>query len=269
MRRPAIPALVLAAATALLGACTGPSTPTGDVRTTLRSAVAATRAETSARVRTTSSVLVAETAIVVASAGTQLLDGTRVRASIVLPDGMVGSARTFDVRLVVIGSTTWYTFVGPSLVNGVWGTSPTSSARSGSELDLPALWRMPDWLTSVDHLQDPADLGVETLEGSAAHRYSGRLATSDDAMGASLGQFVGGVASAGVDTVPFDVWVDGQGRIVRLRQSWDLPSGGGSPAHEVVTVDLDQFGADATTAPPKGEVRAIPPGQLRVLASRR
>jgi hypothetical protein len=181
----------------------------------------------------------------------------------------VGSSRTFDLQLVVVTPSVWFTFPQAARdgLSG-WGTSPTEAARNQTDLTLPAVWHLPEWLASLEHVRDVADAGPSTVAGAPTTRFTATLPRQQDAIGVSLGSFVGGATAARTETVPVQVWVDDHGRVVRITESWELSSGSGAVVTESVTIELGEFGTPVVPRPPKGAGMNVTPGQLLQLAGR-
>jgi hypothetical protein len=181
----------------------------------------------------------------------------------------VGSSRTFELQLLVVAPSVWFAF--PQAANDAlrgWGTSPIAAARTETDLTLPGVWHLPEWLASLKHVGNVADAGPSTVAGAPTTRFTATLPRQQDAIGVSLGSFVGGATAARTETVPVQVWVDDHGRVVRIAESWELSSGSGAVVTESVTIELSEFGTPVVAEPPKGPSLNVTPGQLLLLASR-
>ena len=107
-------------------------------------------------------------------------------------------------------------------------------------------------------------VGHETIDGVDTTHYHG---TVDPAK--IIAKEGGGADMAGhVGTIPIDIWVDGQGRLVRQQTSVSglqgLSDSGSTPTGDVVvTIDFTDLGGPvAITAPPADQVQAFDPSQL-------
>jgi hypothetical protein len=263
----------LAVCAVLLSACTGASdaeSSSTDAATALRNAVAATSAAGTAQVTTTAEQALAGTTYPATSTrGVQTLDGSRAVVSGRKPDGFVGSTRAYELRLVVKDGRVWFSFpeaAQPGISS--WGVAPTTDARSQYDLTLPAVWRLPDWLSSLGRAVEIVDAGPSTAAGVSARRFTADLPRDADTIGDSLGAFVGGASNARDETLPVEVWVGQDGRIARIRQSWVATTGTGSDLTETVTVDLAHFGVAVTPKPPTGQLSGLTPGQMLVTIPR-
>ncbi len=254
-----------------LSGCTGSgSSSSADASGALKAAVATTTAQKTARLTTTVQdrapgyVLQPQT-----TDGVTTLDGSQSVTAAKLPDGMVDSSARFDLDLVVDSPSVWFGFP-QATVDGLpgWGQTTVDSARSQLDSTLPAVWRLPDWLSSLDALVDVVDAGPTTLDGTAVTRYKGNLPRTADTIGDSLGSFVGGAASARSEKVPVQVWVDGEGRIVQIVQEWSVDSGSGAVITSTVTIGLSDYGTAVTPKPPTGELSTLTPGQMKVTLGR-
>ena len=267
---PAVGAAAVALCALALSACTNSSPESApEAATRLQKAVSATTAAGTVRFTTTAAVSVSTVSQPpTTTAGVSSLDGSRSVTTARLPDGLVGSSRTFDLQLVVVEPKVWFTFP-QAAHDGLpgWGTASTAAARSAADLTLPAVWRLPDWLASLEHVGDVADAGASTVAGAPTTRFTATLPRERDAIGVSLGSFVGGATDARTETVPVQVWVDDLGRVVRIVESWELASGSGAVLTESVTIELGEFGTPVVPRPPTGHGQDVTPGQLLVLAS--
>jgi hypothetical protein len=251
-----------------LSACTAPGEDArAGADSTLRSAVAATRAAGTARIVTTSSVEFPGTTESTTTAGVQSLDGTRAQVTARLPQGRVGSTVVYDVPMVVVGPTVWFSFPAPSFPEKrLWGTAQVATARQPADMTLPAVWRVGDWLSSLEKVAYAHDAGTSVVDGATTHRITARMPSDADSLGASLGGFVGGTSHADADTVRIDVVLDPQGRVVRMTQTWDERAGTGVVVTEKVDVELADFGTAVAPVPPKGPISPLTAGQMFVIA---
>jgi hypothetical protein len=173
---------------------------------------------------------------------------------------------------------------------------PTVDGLAGEQLGLPGLGQgldvtaLLDWLRGVSG--DVTNVGTDTIHGITATHYRAAVDLTKAAADApaAVRARVEQAAQAVGQTVPVDVWVDGQGRLVQLTTSVDptkiqAPAAAGSGAigsglagsglagsgPVAVTVDLWNFGMPVVvTAPPADQVSALPiAGALRgVLGAR-
>jgi hypothetical protein len=151
---------------------------------------------------------------------------------------------------------------------------PTIDGLAGQQLGLPGLGGgldvtgMLDWLRGVSG--NVTEIGTDTIHGDTTTHYRANVdltkaaAEAPPAVRAQVEQ----AAQAVGQTIPVDVWVDGQGRLRQLIVSVDpgkaqAPDGGvlSGTGPVVVTVDLWGFGAPVTvTAPPADQVGTLPGG---------
>jgi hypothetical protein len=256
VRARAAGATAVALCVVALSGCTGSSADTsGEAATRLQAAVSATTAAGTARFTTVSVESVAAmTFPSTTSAGVSSLDGLRSVTTVRLPDNRVGSSCTVDVQLVVVAPTVWFT-VPQAARDGLSGSgsSPIARARTETDLTLPAVWRLPDWLASLEHVGNVADAGPSTVAGAATTRFTATLPRQHDSIGFSLGQSVGGAGMARTETVPVQVWVNAEGRVVRIVQSWEVMSEVAGVATDSITIELGDFGTPVAPRPPKAE----------------
>ncbi|MCW2607635.1 MAG: hypothetical protein JWO60_2328 [Frankiales bacterium] len=105
-------------------------------------------------------------------------------------------------------------------------------------------------------------VGEEEVRDAATTHYRGTLdvkkalATTD---GAAKQVAEATLGRAGVEEVPFDAWLDDDGRLRKYVQVLDVPAGpttGGQPVKSTTTLELFDFGTDvAVTAPPASAVK--------------
>jgi hypothetical protein len=263
--------VALLALAGLLSACTGSSAgqpgtgPTSDeAATALRAAVSATSAASTVRLATRSEMTVAGTTYpATTTSGASTLDGTRSVSTGRVPDGRMGSTVAYELRVVVDDGRVWFSF--PAVARqGIssWGSSSVADARSGYDLTLPAVWRLPDWLSALQSATDVADAGAGTVGAAPARRYTAVLPRGEDTLSDSLGGWRGGAANARDDALRLEVWVGQDGRLARVRQSWDASTAIGSDLTETVTVDLTDYGVGVRPEPPTGELSGLTPGQM-------
>ena len=98
--------------------------------------------------------------------------------------------------------------------------------------------QMLDWLRGVSG--DVQVVGEEEVRGAAATHYKGTIdfnkvadqapAEVRDRLKASISTMTEAI---GTSTVPFDVWIDEQGRAVRMQQSFDFTGGAADRALDV------------------------------------
>ena len=109
--------------------------------------------------------------------------------------------------------------------------------------------QMLEWLRGV--AGDVEVVGEEEVRGASATHYTGTIdfnkvaeqAPADvrDQLKASISTMT---ESIGTSTVPFDVWIDDQGRAVRMQQSFDFTGGATDGASMSMTVDIFDFGTE-------------------------
>jgi hypothetical protein len=104
------------------------------------------------------------------------------------------------------------------------------------------------------------EVGSEQVRGEPTTHYRGTLdpAVALEKMGGALLD-AAGPALADVEALPFEVWIDDDGRLRRFTVTAELPASpqtGGVPVTSTTTLELYDFGADVQVeAPPADEVR--------------
>ncbi|MCU1621261.1 MAG: lipoprotein [Frankiales bacterium] len=175
-------------------------------------------------------------------AGTGAFDGNV--GSMVLT---VGSSRIQErvtggkLYLKVPGQSTWYVLTLSQLV----GTSLAGSASPSDSTQV--------LLAADNHV---TKVGTEQVRGASATHYKGAIAL-DAAHLAKLGGLakpaVQKLVDSGVTSLPFDAWVDGQDRLVKMVESVDVTIKTVT-AHVTTTVERYAFGTAVTvTAPPASQ----------------
>jgi hypothetical protein len=109
-------------------------------------------------------------------------------------------------------------------------------------------------------------LGHETIDGIDTTHYHGTIDPAK--IMAKAGEGAGADMAGHMGTIPIDIWVDGQGRLVRQQTSVSglegMADSGSTPTGDMtVTVDYTDLGGPvAITAPPADQVQAFDPSQL-------
>ncbi|MEZ5098741.1 MAG: hypothetical protein R3C15_02830 [Thermoleophilia bacterium] len=109
---------------------------------------------------------------------------------------------------------------------------------------------------------DFAEVGQEDVRGVAATHYRGTVSldripdTVPAEQRAALEQQLAVLKQSGVSSIPMDVWIDGEGRVVKLTQQLTLtPAGTTEPQEASTTVELYDYGTDVSVeVPPADQV---------------
>jgi hypothetical protein len=247
LRRPA----AAVAALALLTACGASST--GD-RTDRLSPVAAVQAAAATTAEAGSSRFALESRTefsgqTVEVTGTGLFDpATRSgTASFTLPGGSGTMEQVFlgdDLYLTLPGMPGWYRVALSDL-------SGSSLARSADPTDaLRALEGVSD---------DVEEVGSDTVRDEDTTHYRGTIDPQRvlDQVDGSLRELAEqGLAAGAVEAVPFEVWLDDEGRLRRFLLTVDLPGSeatGGQDIRSVTTLELFDFGVEVDVEPPPAD----------------
>lgn len=109
--------------------------------------------------------------------------------------------------------------------------------------------QMLEWLRGVSG--DVEVVGEEEVRGAPATHYAGTIdfdKVADQAPAEVREQLKASISTMtkaiGTSTVPFDVWIDDQGRAVRMEQSFDFTGGATEEASMSITVDIFDFGTE-------------------------
>lgn len=267
-RRPAAPLLALPLTLALtlgLTACGGSSSPDGpaaadrpvaDRPAADAAAVAAVRAAadrstaaTSSRFALTNSIVTQGRPLAITGEGLFDYAGKEGSLALRLPAGTV-QQRVVGGKVYLALSQEPKTFYRLSLAD-VQGTSlggSTDPTASFSPLRAAA--------------EDVREVGREQVRDAATTHYRGSLDVQK-ALTAGSGPArqvaKATLGRAGVAQVPFDAWLDREGRLRKYVQAVEVPASeatGGQPVKMTTTVELFDFGVDVqVTAPPATQVK--------------
>ena len=245
------------APTLLLAACgtqTAESSPDMAPVAAVKAAGAATNAAGSARIALTMTATVGGKSVPISVSGPLALDGSKADLTASLPGAMFGSTSgDLSLHEIVVGKTVYLKFTGASMLPDQWfkvdGAAALAKAGLGS---LGAGSTVGDSLSTLQSLGDVTEVGTETVNGAEATHYS---ATVDPAklsgLVKALGAHADAAAALGTARIPVDVWIDGQGRLVRLTESFTATVNKTTVA-EAVRIDLTDFGTPVTVTAPAG-----------------
>ncbi|MFC7845084.1 hypothetical protein ACFY3O_29940 [Streptomyces sp. NPDC001046] len=166
----------------------------------------------------------------VTRSGSQRLQLTvgRINLNAPLTGRTTDRTQQYTEDVVITERTVYRRAVG---AHGAWQEFPASTAKGGLPVD-----RLPQYVRlMLDH-------STSIRQGSEAVRVSARLtpreiASVDETAGRNLGP---------AGAIDADAWIDGQGRVVRVRQIIHVESG--SDIHATVT--LTDFGKPVPVRPP-------------------
>lgn len=109
---------------------------------------------------------------------------------------------------------------------------------------------------------DVEEVGEEEVRGEDTTHYRGTLDVEKalETLGGAAKQVAEAtLGRAGVDTVPFDAWVDDDGRLRKYVQVLEVPAGpttGGQPVESTTTLELFDYGTDVDVRkPPAGTIK--------------
>lgn len=117
-------------------------------------------------------------------------------------------------------------------------------------------------LQALQAAGDVEEVGQVEVRGTEATHYRGSYGVAEaleKATGVGKAVLENSLRGAKIETVPFDAYVDAEGRLVKLVTKIELPgsaSTGGQPLTSQATIELYDFGAPVTVeAPPAASVR--------------
>jgi hypothetical protein len=242
--------LLLAPLTAalLLTGCGDSATTSTDTLTPIQ-AIAQVGAKTSAagtsKFAITTTVDAGGEDVTIGGEGAFALDGTKGRLTLEIPGAGAVELRLVDgtAFLQVPQAPGWYSVPFEKLAGSSLATStdPTSSLDQLAEAS-----------------SDVEEVGTETVRGAETTRYSGTL-DMEKALAAATGPqkaaLEKSLASLKETKVPFDAWIDEEGRMRKLTQQLTVEQDGRTGTAEV-TLEFFDFGtAVDVTAPPAAEVQ--------------
>lgn len=256
MRR-SLPALVLTAALAAsLAGCGSSSGGSGgttaaektDGTLAVRAAATSSTRSGSSKYALTSRTTVQGTPITITGEGAFDYVGKQGSLTLTLPTGTVQERIVGGTVYLALSQQpgSFYALSTKDLV----GTSLGNSTDPGTSF---AVLGVADGVTAV---------GQEKVRDADTTHYRGTLdlkkalATS----GGALKQLVSStLGRAGVDRLPFDAWLDDQGRVRKYETAFDVPASaqtGGQPVKTDTTVELYDYGTPVSvTAPPASQVK--------------
>lgn len=173
-----------------------------------------------------------------------------------LPPGLDS---TEPMRMVVDGGATYLCWPGFATLTGgrACGTVDLGGLASGAVSDDPRVF-----LRVIAGADSVTEVGHEDVDGTETTHLAGTLTmrhaleqlppAQADAITAQLTPTMNGSVEAGLDApIPFDVWIDGEGRVRRFSQTIDRAAFG-DPSSGPLSVDLRfrGFGDDIDIAVP-------------------
>ncbi len=173
--------------------------------------------------------------------GRMRLDGIESEASGVLPAGAIpGIDAEVPIRMIGYHGTVYYHYDFPN-GRSVWIKVDAGAEQAAAGAAIPT----DSQLKALDSLTDIQKVATEQVDGVDATHYRGQM---DSRATADLFRNMGASAPPSV-TTPLDVWIDGQGRVIREDMSLDL---GGS--HIVVRMRFSDWGVAVKVTPPQGAI---------------
>lgn len=117
-------------------------------------------------------------------------------------------------------------------------------------------------LQALEGLADVKEVGKEQVRGVETTHYEGTYDVKEaiaKAQGVAKTVLESTLASSDLEDVPFDAYLDGEGRLVKFEQELQLPATaqtGGQPLRSTTVLELFDFGTEVVvTAPPADKVR--------------
>lgn len=111
-------------------------------------------------------------------------------------------------------------------------------------------------LTALQAISDVREVGEQDVRGVQTTHYEGEYDIAkavEQAQGVAKTVISASLRGAKVDKVPFDAYLDDEGRLVKFSQLLELPATaatGGAPVTSETTIELYDFGATVTVVPP-------------------
>jgi hypothetical protein len=255
-RRGAVAGIVLAFAT-VLAACGGGG-GTGDAAVsikTLQAAASNTQAAESSRFTMDMTVDLAGEPTTISIDGVIAGDGKNGELTLSMP--IVGSLEERIVDGVIYMNLGSFPGASGELGGKQWVKLDPSSLDEGMLGDLAGQTDSASPKTGLEYLQglsgDVEDLGQEDVNGQPATHYRASIDYTkvlDELPDASQ---EARDALAKLRTVPADVWIDGQDRIVKMHLTMDASAFGAGAGSAEVTMELSDFGTPVDVQAPPAE----------------
>jgi hypothetical protein len=264
VRFPSLAAVVAAAGIGLAGCASSPpateaesSPPAAEssgrsgAAATIQQAAQRTESEQTARIRLEAAISANDQEMT--TTGEAIVDFDNGAAEGSITADVSGQTQTMSIRQVD-GTT----YLQMPAVADKWITSPTAIPGI-TDTDPATLFQ------NFDNVADFAEVGPEDVEGVATTHYSGSLdlasaLSASGLSGADKKQAEQELAKV-KGKAPIDVWVDDEGRIIKLVQSVTVDNGDGGLATQSSSVLFTDFGvAVDVSAPDPADI--VDPGQL-------
>jgi hypothetical protein len=270
MRRSTFAIVGLATATVLLTGCgvaqsgTAYKAPAGtDVALTpaavVKAASTATSRAGSARLSLTLTTDLGSTPSTFSVVGPVALDGSTADLTATIPGKAFGTDGAITVRQIVVDDVAYLKLEGSDILPPTWLKVDVGEALTkagvGALGDVTGGTGVADQLAALKTLGDVTTLGREQVNGVTATHYR---ATIDPAkVAASLeaaSKLAGTDAALGAATIPVDLWIDDQGRIVRVTQTFTpgATAGKGTQGSVSWEMNLSDFGVPLSVTAPAG-----------------
>lgn len=173
--------------------------------------------------------------------GRMRLDGLEAEASGVLPAGAIpGIDAEVPIRMIGYHGTVYYHYDFPN-GRSIWIKVDAGAEQAAAGAALPS----DSQLKALDSLTDIQKVATEKVDGVDATHYRGVM---DSKSTADLFRNMGASAPPSV-TTPLDVWVDGQGHVVREDMALDLDG-----SHMTVSMHFSDWGVAVKVTPPTGAI---------------
>ena len=170
------------------------------------------------------------------------------------PDGSTGAGGTIEQRIV--GDALYLSLPQQKGIFYKLKVSDVAGTSLGASTDPTASLQALQAVTTVE------EVGKEQVRGVDVTHYKGEFDVSEaieKAQGAVRTILETGLRGTEVEQVPFDAYLDDEGRLVKMTSRVELPPNartGGKPLTSETTVELFDFGTEVAVAvPPAASVR--------------
>ncbi|WP_431950896.1 hypothetical protein [Actinacidiphila sp. bgisy167] len=227
----------------------------------LRRAVDALVAEGSSKIRTSMEMASGGTKIAIRGTGSFDYAGRRGRIQVVLPPDAAGDVEHAPVTELLTPGALYMKNRGEGVPADKWVRVDTTRLPDGNLVTGGAT----DPLVAAELLRAAREVrqtGSETLDGVRVRRYQGVTDIVDAARVASplvRAELAAAAKGFTVTSVPFDAWLDEEGRLRKVRQRFTFSNGAGAgtrsaPAQVTVvsTTGMYGFGAPVRVMLPRG-----------------
>lgn len=159
-----------------------------------------------------------------------------------------GSGLDADLRMITDATTVWVTEDDET-----WYSIPVDEFESGSAT--PPGLDATGYLAFLEQMGDVTSSGEEEMDGVSTTHYRAEVDLADFAEAQGTAVDADALEQAGIESLPIDVWIDGDDLVRRVAITMDANVEGTSFAMDI-EADFSDFDSGATIAtPPAGDIQ--------------